>query len=148
VILFCAMYWIAAGFRTTGDWLARRVQPYFGEWTTRKGLWRQLIEERLPSGRGVGTNLLLALIGVALPKSLERLHANRAGFRLAGLWLHEHAEASDEIVDPYCWSHFYAGRVFREGESMEPPPGHERVRYVVIENGKSDHVRLTGVEEA
>jgi 4-amino-4-deoxy-L-arabinose transferase-like glycosyltransferase len=148
LILFCAMYWIAAGFRTTGDWLARQIQPYVGEWTAKKGLWRQLIEERLTSGRAVATILLLILIGVALPKSLERLHGNRAGLRQVGLWLREHSDPSDPIVDPYCWSHYYADRVFLEGLATDPPPGHTPVRYVVIEHGKSDHVRLTGLEDA
>lgn len=148
VILFCAMFWIAAGFKAAGAWLSRRVQPYFGEWTSQKGLWRQVIEERLTSGRALATFLLLILIGAALPKSLETLHFNRAGLRQAGLWLLENADPSDEIVDPYCWAHYYAGCVFREGLPTEAAPGHEPVRYVVREHGKSEHLRLAGIEQA
>jgi hypothetical protein len=124
------------------------MQPYFGEWTSQTGLWRQVIEERLTSGRAIATLLLLGLIGAALPKSLEPLHANRAGLRQAGLWLHDHADVSDEIIDPYCWAHYYAGCVFREGLPTEPAPSHKPSQYVVLEHGRSEHNRLTGLEVA
>jgi hypothetical protein len=148
VILFCLMYWMAAGFQAAGEWLARVVQPYFGEWTRRKGFWRQVMEERLTSGRAMAALLLLGTIGIALPKSVEPLHANRAGLRQAGLWLLDHADPSDEIVDPYCWAHYYAGCVFRENLKTSAAPGHQPVRYVVLEHGKSEHQRLTRLDEA
>jgi hypothetical protein len=148
LILLCAMYWMAAGFKVVGAWLSDRVQPHFGEWTSARGFVRQLIELRLTSARALAALLTLALIGVALPKSLETLHCNRAGFRQAGLWLFENADPTDKIVDPYCWSHYYAGRVFREGLPDDPPPGHQRKCYVILEQGKSDHQRLTSLEKA
>lgn len=148
VILFCASFWMAAGFRAAGEWLSGRVQPYLGEWTSQHGIWRQIVEERLTSGRALATLLVLGLIGAALPKSLETLHGNRAGLRQAGTWLLEHADPSDEIVDPYCWAHYYAGCVFREGLPTEPEPGHVPVRYAVVEHGKSEHHRLARLEEA
>src|SRR5207253_2930234 len=107
-----------------------------------------LLEDRLTSGRAVTWVLFLAVIGAALPRSLETLHANRAGLRQAGLWLHDHADPSDEVIDPYYWSHFYAGRIFSEGMSTHPPPGRQHIRYIVLENGKSEHLRLTQLEEA
>ncbi|HMF14964.1 MAG TPA: hypothetical protein VKE94_21760, partial [Gemmataceae bacterium] len=118
------------------------------EWTSRRGLWRQLVEERLTSGRTLATLLTLGLLIAALPKSLETLHGNRAGLRQAGTWLREHADPSDEIVDPYCWAHYYAGCTLREGLPTETAPGHVPVRYVVLEHGKSEHTRLTGLERA
>jgi hypothetical protein len=148
IILFCLMYWIASGFETAGEWLTRVVQPYLGEWTRRKGFWRQVLEERLTSGRALAAMLLLATLGIALPKSVEPLHANRAGLRQAGLWLYEHADASDEVVDPYCWAHYYAGCVFREDTETAAAPGHTPVRYVVLEHGKSEHPRLARLDEA
>jgi hypothetical protein len=148
LILFCAMFWMAAGFKAAGEWLSTKVQPYLGEWTAQKGLWRQLIEDRLTSGRAVAALLLLTMIGAALPKSLEPLHGNRAGLRQAGMWLLEHADPSDEIVDPYCWAHYYAGCVFLEGQPTDPGPGHQPVQYVVLERGKSEHRRLTNLEKA
>jgi hypothetical protein len=91
---------------------------------------------------------LLALLGAALPKTLETLHANRNGFRAAGLWLAAHADPSDPVLDPYYWSHYYSGRVFTEGKEQSAPPGHQPVRYVVLERGESEHVRLTLLPEA
>jgi hypothetical protein len=148
IILFCAMYWMAAGFLAAGAWLARLVQSYCGEWTRGKTLWWQVLEERLTTPRAMATILLLATLAVALPKSIEPLHGNRAGFRQAGLWLHDHADESDEIVDPYCWAHYYAGCVFREHMATVAAPGHQPVRYVVLEYAKSEHTRLTGLEDA
>ena len=60
----------------------------------------------------------------------------------------EHADPSDEIVDPYCWAHYYAGGVFREGSPTNAAPGHEPLKYVVLENGKSEHLRLAHLENA
>jgi hypothetical protein len=37
IILLWTMYWTAAGFKAAGGWLARRTEPYFGEWTAKKG---------------------------------------------------------------------------------------------------------------
>jgi hypothetical protein len=148
VILFCAMYWTAAGFQAAGEWIGRFLRPYLGEWTRQRGLWRQVLEERFTSGRALAAMLLLATLAVALPKSVEPLHGNRAGLRQAGLWLNEHADACDQIVDPYCWSHYYAGCVFRENSTTCPAPGHTPVCYVVVEQSKSEHPRLTGLEEA
>jgi hypothetical protein len=148
VILFCAMYWIAAGFQAAGEWIAGLLRPYLGEWTKQKGLWRQMLEERFTSGRALAALLLLAMLAVALPKSIEPLHGNRAGLRQAGLWLLDHADPCDQIVDPYCWSHYYAGCVFRENTDTSPTPGHTPVRYVVLEHSKSEHTRLAGLEDA
>jgi hypothetical protein len=39
---------------------------------------------------------------------------------------------SDRIVDDHCWAHFYAGRVFLEGQTIVPPPGYQQWKYVVI----------------
>src|SRR5262249_53773603 len=62
------------------------------------------------------------------------LHANRAGHHAAGLWLAEHADPSDDVIDPFCWAHFYWGGPFREGKPpAPPPPGHQPKTYVVLE---------------
>jgi hypothetical protein len=148
VILFCLTFWTVAGVKVIGAWLSSRLQPYFGEWSRTSGLWRQLIELRLTSNRAVAALLLLAVIAISLPKTLEPLHGNRAGLKQAGLWLFANADASDEIVDPYCWSHYYAGCIFREGRANDPSPGHTPIKYVVLEESKSEHQRLTGLEKA
>jgi 4-amino-4-deoxy-L-arabinose transferase-like glycosyltransferase len=140
LILLCAMFWMAAGICVIGDWLATIMRQF-----TRTG---NRVARLLTDGRSLSVILLLCLTGIALPKSLEPLHANRAGLRQAGEWLAEHADPSDEIKDPYCWSHFYAGWVFNEGRDLQPPPGHPHRRYVVLEHSISEHVRLTELANA
>ena len=51
----------------------------------------------------MATAVSIALAGVALPKCLEPLHANRAGFHNAGLWLAEHARLLDELEQVGRW---------------------------------------------
>jgi 4-amino-4-deoxy-L-arabinose transferase-like glycosyltransferase len=105
--------------------------------------------DRLPAAADpVWATLLLAGFAVsALPKTLEPLHANRKGFREAGLWIAERCRPWDEVEDPYAWSHYYAGKVFVEDQSPAPPPGETKVRYVVIEVGR-DHPRIPGIDQA
>jgi hypothetical protein len=138
LILLCCMYAIAAGFLLLSEWLssfmARRL---------RVGSVRRLLTGALGSCLLIG-----AMLAVALPKTLEPLHANRSGFRDVGLWLAEHTAPSDPVIDPYFWSHFYAGRVFTEGKPLAAPPGHQPRRYVVLEKARSDHVRLRLLPEA
>src|SRR5205823_1061761 len=86
--------------------------------------------------------LLFGLAGTGLAKSLEPLHGDRAGFKAAGLWIAERVTDADVVLDPYCWSHYYAGQVFREGSSQEFPKGAKRTRYVVLEKSTNAHVRL------
>jgi hypothetical protein len=92
--------------------------------------------------------LLAAAVAATLPKTLEPLHANRSGFRDAGLWIAEHSRPWDEVVDPYCWSHYYSGKVFLEDESPAPPPGATKVCYVVIEASGREHSRLREIQKA
>jgi hypothetical protein len=90
----------------------------------------------------------LALIASVLPKDFEPLHANRSGFRDAGLWLAQHALPSDEIRDPYCWAHYYAGRVFQEGMTQDDPAGKQAICYVVLELSGNSHLRLKEIPAA
>jgi hypothetical protein len=76
--------------------------------------------------------LLSGLLAIGLPKTLERLHGNRAGYHAAGLWLAEHASPVDIILDEHCWAHYYAGRVFLEHKTVVCPAGYQPVRYVVV----------------
>ncbi len=75
--------------------------------------------------------LLLALIGVSLPKATQRLHAHRVGNHQAGLWLADHLQIGDVIEDDHNWSHFYAGLLFEEGREPVLPVDHESICYVV-----------------
>jgi hypothetical protein len=95
----------------------------------------------------LGLTWLLLLTGWCLPATLKPLHANRTGFRAAGEWLAANTQPADEIVDPFCWSHFYAGRVLQE--SMQPRPASgPPTRYVVVTNSKNAHNRLNSLAAA
>jgi hypothetical protein len=131
LIILPGCYWAVAAILHWGDGLATalaRLRPALAGtvWTNGR-LWSGL--------------LLTAFAGVALGKTLEPLHVNRLGFRQAGYWLAENANPGDEIVDAYCWSHYYAGRVFLEG-TTEPLPAHQPpVCYVVLERSSNNHAR-------
>jgi 4-amino-4-deoxy-L-arabinose transferase-like glycosyltransferase len=87
----------------------------------------------------------LLLAGIALfclPDSFKTLHANRAGHRAAGIWLAEHTNAVDSIIDPFCWAHYYAGRVFTENDRDSQVHDLKATQYVVLELTDHDHSRL------
>src|SRR5262249_13862324 len=86
-----------------------------------------------------------------LPKTLARLHGERKGFREAGEWLAAHAGRDEEIVDPFSWSAYYAGRTFVAGGARQPTPDdyESRVRkgepfagYVILDASASKHDHL------
>ena len=90
-------------------------------------------------------SLLFVLTCALLPRTLQSLHSERAGFRTVGHWLAEHTLAGDWIEDPYCWSYYYAGRVFLEGCTSLPahqPPCY----YVVLEESKNRHPHLVSLQ--
>lgn len=113
--------------------------------------WLLTIGDQLASwaGRAWLTPVLLGALMLALvPAALKPLHANRAGHRAAGLWLAEHATPRDWILDPFCWSHYYAGRVFHEVRVGPLPPGCYRSCYVVLDDPPSPHERLPLMPQA
>ncbi len=128
LIVFIGSYWMAAGLLE----LPRRTAALVGR------VPRPLLALALP----------LCFAGACLPKDLQPLHDDRAGFRAVGLWIAEHAEAVDPVVDPYCWAHYYAGRVFTERQPTYPSPGHVVVQYVVWEESNNPHPHLTEVARA
>lgn len=103
------------------------------------------IGERLKRPQGMMAAALLFVVAAGLPAILKPMHANRAGHRQAGNWLAKNAGSEDEVIDPFCWAHFYAGCVFREGKDFIPP---QHTRYVVIEQSSNSHSRLMMIEEA
>ncbi len=90
--------------------------------------------------------LLLLATGFALPVTFKPLHANRVGHREAGRWLAEHAAPDDYIVDPYCWAHFYAGKVLRE--QAPPSTAIGASQWIVLEESHNPHARLLSLPEA
>jgi Dolichyl-phosphate-mannose-protein mannosyltransferase len=91
----------------------------------------------LPKTSLVAILLLCSFVVAGLPKSLEKLHGNRAGHHAAGLWLAQNAAPADIIEDNHSWAHYYAGRVFQETHPVVAEPGHVPARYVVV--GRRDH---------
>lgn len=90
--------------------------------------------------------LLLLLLVPSVYKSMETLHYNREGFKQAGKWLENHGKEGDLVEDAFCWSHFYAGKVFLEGKSglvVSDP----RVKYVIVERSGNPHLRLQTQDE-
>jgi 4-amino-4-deoxy-L-arabinose transferase-like glycosyltransferase len=96
------------------------------------------------SARAWSCGLLLALALPPLARTLQPLHSERLGFREVGRWLAEHTPPGDLIIDPYCWSYYYAGRVFSEG-CKEMPRTKPPCFYVVLEESANPHPHLVGV---
>lgn len=67
--------------------------------------------------------LIAVMVAVCLPRSLQRLHGNRAGNHAAGLWLAEHVRPGEPVIDDHAWSHFYAGMLFTERSKIPVPAG-------------------------
>lgn len=92
--------------------------------------------------------LMLALLVWCLPKTTQRLHANRAVNREAGRWLAQRLAPGDVIVDDHYWSHFYSGLLFKEGREDAPGPGstpwcydvHTRTKEQPLEPARGDVV--------
>jgi 4-amino-4-deoxy-L-arabinose transferase-like glycosyltransferase len=125
------MPWAAAGVTDLG----RRLADFWGR-RPLAASWGWILQ----SGSMVSGILLAALAMAGLPKTLEPLHTNRAGYHAAGLWLAAHALPDDQIMDPFCWAEYYAGQVFRRpcyDYPMSVPP-----RYVVLGGSKNEHERL------
>jgi 4-amino-4-deoxy-L-arabinose transferase-like glycosyltransferase len=131
LVILCGSYFATAATGVIGgrlaDWLARHKPALAGTRWTDGRLW--------------SVGLLLALTLSPLPRTLQPLHAERAGFREVGHWLAENTCAGDLVIDPYAWSYYYSGRVFQEGcEGL--PVAEPRRFYVVLEAGKSKHEHL------
>lgn len=125
MFVLCGSFWAVAGMQE----LARRLSE---RWQAAPMTARRI--------ELVG---MLALAVVGLPSTLKTLHPSRAGFRAAGLWLAEHVEPTDEVLDPFCWSHYYAGKVFVEdGPRQDSDPFIKG--YVVLDNiySKDHHSHL------
>jgi hypothetical protein len=136
VLVLCGSYLVAAGLCE----IPRRVLAYFGG---------QPGSSLLRSPAFWSILLLVGLIGFCLPKTLQPLHANRAGNHLAGLWLAERLQFGDIVDDDHCWSHYYAGQVFEEGKDPLLPRGAQPTCYCVRTRSRDPEInqkRLEGEE--
>ncbi len=111
--------------------LPRRFGAWRGEQTReRAGRWRW---EAI---------LIVLLIGLCLPRTLQPLHGNRAGHHAAGLWLAQRLQGGDVVKDDHCWAHYFAGQVFQEGKDMVIAPGYHPICYYVISRSRDPEVHL------
>jgi hypothetical protein len=137
LVVLCGIYAAAAGAIVLGEKLALGAAR----------LWPRLAGRRWMDGRVWALGLLLLLALCPLPRTLERLHGERTGFRSVGQWMAKNTPAGDFIEDPYCWTSYYAGRLFVEGCTgldIGQPPGF----YVVLEETKNLHPHLVSLQSA
>jgi hypothetical protein len=141
VLVLCGIFSGAAAVLTAGP----RLMVQAGRvWQARKGREARFALD----GRWLSIVLLVVLTTFALPTLSKPLHFNRAGHRAAGLWLARHCDLSDEIIDPFCWAHYYAGRVFCEGQEITVPTGHTRLQYAVLDRPDKEHPHLPLMQKA
>lgn len=74
--------------------------------------FRFLGKRFLPSVSRVWINagLTMFCLLLCLPKALQPLHTSQEGHRQAGYYLANELTEKDELIDPYHWASFYAGR--------------------------------------
>lgn len=138
LIVMVGMPWAVAGMMPLAEMLAA-FWARAAAWLRWIPGWDQCA--RVLTNGPVLARVCLAILAVSgLPKTLEPLHTNRAGYHAAGLWLAAHARPDDQIMDPFCWAEYYAGQVFRRPSynyDMTRAP-----RYVVLGGSKNEHERL------
>jgi hypothetical protein len=142
ILVLCTVFPAAAAASVVGRWLTQAAHwIWFGQQAAGR--------EAVTGSSRLSFVLLLMVTLSGLPESMKTLHANRAGHRDAGLWLANHAQPTDPIVDPFCWAHYYAGRVFVEGTSSAAPLNPQAPTwYVVLEGPDREHARLPLIPEA
>jgi hypothetical protein len=138
LLLLCGTCWGVAAVCAVGHAVAAqipRLRPALaGTVWSRAEVW--------------SAGLLLPLCVLPLPRTLAPLHADRAGFRAAGVWLAEHATLDDHIEDPYSWANYYAGRIFVEDRTPKVPATPTAMWYVVLERSNNAHTHLPEVAAA
>jgi hypothetical protein len=137
LVILCGTYWAVAALGVVGQKLAGglarlRPAPAGARWT---------------DGRTWSLALLLGLTAVAASRTVQTLHAERAGFRTVGSWLADNICPGDFIEDPYGWASYYAGRVFLEGRD-DLPARRPACYYVVLEKSMNRHPHLISLAMA
>jgi hypothetical protein len=137
LVLLCSSYFTAAGLGRFGELFAARLAR----------LRPSLAGTRWGDPRFWSPALLALAAAGCLPRTLETLHADRVGFRVAGYWLAENTLPGDYILDPYSWANYYAGHVFTEGRT-DLKSHHPPIYYLVVEQSQNKHSRLPEQEAA
>src|SRR5204863_4496715 len=71
------------------------------------------------------------VFAVCMTKTLQPLHANRAGNHAAGLWLRAVLMPGDLIEDEYSWSQYYAGQL-TDGDAPALSADAAPIKYIVV----------------
>jgi 4-amino-4-deoxy-L-arabinose transferase-like glycosyltransferase len=131
VLVLCGMYPAVTAIRElplrVGGWLQAR-----GRLPASPSL-RWLLSDGAPL---LSAGVLLTFTAAGMPKTLQTLHGNRAGYHAAGLWLADHVKPFDFVLDRHCWAGYYAGCIFREGHEDRAAPAAVRTEYHVVGRGK------------
>jgi len=137
LLILTGCYPAVGVLRDLPRWFARRM-------TQSTNQSPKLPLHRLEFGASVlSVLLLLGLIGAGIPKTLQKLHANRAGYHAAGQWLAGRVvHGLDLVQDGHCWAHFFAGEVFEEGKPRLGLRGVAPTRYVVVGRHKDPESAL------
>jgi hypothetical protein len=117
VLILCGTYFAVAGVR---------------EIAVRLAAWRAASPGPIMGAPRLTWVLLAVMFLVCLPKTGQRLHANRVGNRVAGLWLAQHLALGDVVDDDHAYSLYYAGLVFEEAKKPILPKGSQPTCYVVL----------------
>lgn len=142
IIVLCGSFTGAAAVIQLGYSLARFLVPS-------DATEEEKSQAATARGGWLALTLLAGLLIMGMHDTLKPLHINRSGHRDAGLWLAAHANPADPIHDPFCWAHYYAGRVFQEADGpVVAEPGYKPTSYVVLENTDNEHSRLPLIETA
>jgi hypothetical protein len=158
IIVLCGLYWAVWAILTSPQYLAQsrkgakgtilaslRLGARFDRQLSQRDPRSSILDLRssiLPLG------FLVVFMLACLPVCLQPLHANQVGHREAGLWLAEHTQPGDIIVDPFDWAYFYAGRIFQNKTPSLILPGEPPKRYVVLETSRKPHPELIMLPEA
>jgi 4-amino-4-deoxy-L-arabinose transferase-like glycosyltransferase len=138
LLIYCGCIWSTVGFLAIG----RRFAALARRWPQRQVAYPSFGVRLVQDSRFWSGLILLALIVATFVKDVEPLHANRRGFRDAGDWIAEHMSPSDELIDPYCWTDYYAGRVFLDEKAPDVSPGQAHICYIVLDESGNEHPRL------
>jgi len=102
--------------------------------------WRKTALEPARAAQVGVAALVLLIAATCLPRTLGRLHENRAGHHAAGLWLAPRLAPGDMVDDDHAWSHYYAGQVFLERKDPPAPPDYQPLCYVVMTRSRDPEV--------
>jgi hypothetical protein len=146
-LVLCGTYLAVVGVRDLAQWLCEKWRA--GSASDRSASGRRVSDRSLTlnpppttwlTAPRLTALLLLGLILFCLPKTVQRLHGNRLGNRLAGLWLRQHLGQGDVVEDDHAYSHYYAGLVFEEEKKAKLPKGSRPKCFYVVTRSKDSEV--------